>query len=293
MKILFIGTVEFSLQALTKLIEMGEEVVGVITKEQSVFNADFADLTSVCERHGIPYLFCKNINDDVAVQWMNGFQPDIAFCFGWSQIIRPHVLAIPKKGVVGFHPAYLPKNRGRHPLIWALVLGLKESATTFFMMDEGADSGDIVSQKQFDITYEDDAASLYQKMIDNALSQIEDFVPALRESRLTPTPQDHSKANLWRKRGRKDGEIDFRMNSRTIYNLVRGLTKPYVGAHLMFGEAEVKIWKVREVTMNTNNLEPGLVLEANEKSVIVKTASGAVEILEHEFKSIPEKGTYL
>ena len=78
---------------------------------------------------------------------------------------------------MGYHPASLPENRGRHPIIWALALGLKKSASTFFFMEEGADDGDILSQKEFEILYEDDAKSLYEKVTDMALNQIEDFLP--------------------------------------------------------------------------------------------------------------------
>ena len=68
-------------------------------------------------------------------------------------------------GVIGYHPAALPKNRGRHPLIWALVLGLKKTASSFFIMDERADSGDVISQEEIIINDDDDASSLYAKMI--------------------------------------------------------------------------------------------------------------------------------
>ena len=88
-------------------------------------------------------------------------------------------------GVLGFHPSELPKNRGRHPLIWALALGLKKSASTFFFMDEGIDSGEILSQKIFDILSNDDAQSLYDKMSNNALQQIEEFLPQPKKKKLS------------------------------------------------------------------------------------------------------------
>ena len=71
---------------------------------------------------------------------------------GWSRIIGKELLAVPPKGIVGYHPAALPANRGRHPIIWALALGLKETASTFFFMDNGADSGPIISQKSLIIS---------------------------------------------------------------------------------------------------------------------------------------------
>ena len=86
---------------------------------------------------------------------------------------------LPLLGVIGFHPAALPANRGRDPIIWALVLGLQETASTFFFMDEGADSGDIISQEYLIITDSDDAGILYEKITQTALKQLREFVPRL------------------------------------------------------------------------------------------------------------------
>ena len=101
-------------------------------------------------------------------------------------------------------------------------------------MDEGADSGDILSQKIISISDEDDALSLYNKVINTAKGQLEEFIPALQNNSYQRLPQDHSLANYWRKRTYKDGEIDWRMSLRNIYNLVRALTRPYVGAHFIY-----------------------------------------------------------
>jgi len=148
MKILFIGTVEFSKIALKKLIELNAQIVGVCTKEKSEFNSDFADLRPLCEKNKIPYKFTDNVNSKDNCDWIKSFNPDIIFCFGWSNLLKKNILTLAPMGVLGFHPSELPKNRGRHPLIWALVLGLKKSASTFFFMNEGIDSGEILSQKK-------------------------------------------------------------------------------------------------------------------------------------------------
>ena len=92
-------------------------------------------------------------------------------------------------------------------------------------MEEGADDGDILSQKTFSITYEDDAASVYSKMEETALNQIEEFLPKLRKELIKESDKIIHKSNNWRKRGMEDGEIDFRMSSYAIYNLVRAIDK--------------------------------------------------------------------
>ena len=293
MRAVFIGTVEFSLRSLEKLIGLNVNLVGVITKESSSFNSDFVDLKSLCISNGIPCLYVDDINSLDSIKWIKDLNPDVIFCFGWSSLIKKEILNIAPMGVVGYHPTKLPMNRGRHPLIWALALGLEESASTFFFMDEGADTGDILSQVDFEISYQDDARSIYDKVNDIALCQIEDFIPRLKQGKYSKVKQDGLRSNSWRKRNEIDGLIDFRMSSRAIYNLTRALTKPYVGAHIKYRGKNISIWKVKEVNVVKENIEPGSVLNANNKSFIVKSYDGAVEVIGHDFKILPKVGEYL
>ena len=293
MKVLLVGTVEFSLKTLEKLIDLKVDLIGVCTKEASTFNSDFADLKPLCIANKIPYLTVDDINSRDSIQWITVLNPDVIFCFGWSSLIKKEILNIAPMRVVGFHPAKLPMNRGRHPLIWALALGLKESASTFFFMDEGADSGDMLSQVDFEISYQDDARSIYNKVIDIALCQIEEFIPKLEKNNFTRIRQNNQHSNSWRKRNESDGEIDFRMSSRSIYNLTRALTKPYVGAHIKFNETNYSVWKVKESNDFQENIEPGKVLRVFDKIFVVKSYDGAIEIIEHNFKEMPKVGEYL
>ncbi len=293
MKILFIGTVEFSYKALEKLISLNANIVGVCTKEKSNFNSDFRDLTPLCEKLNISYKYIDDINSQDSIDFIKSLKPDIIFCFGWSSLIKKELLDLPKMGVVGYHPAKLPQNRGRHPLIWAMVLGLKKSASTFFFMQEGADNGDILSQKEFDILYEDNAQSLYNKVSNIALEQIEEFLPQLQNGSFQKIKQNNHLSNIWRKRSKVDGIIDFRMTSNAIYNLVRALSKPYVGAILKYKDEEVTIWKVEEIECDLQNIEYGKVLENDGKTITIKTYDKAIKIIEHEFKELPKVGEYL
>ncbi len=295
MKILYIGSVVFSECALRKLISLGADIVGVITKKESLFNADFSDLGYLAQSHGIPVMHTKDINSPQSENWIRSHSPDLVMCFGWSNLIKNNILNIAPLGVLGFHPSLLPYNRGRHPLIWALALGLEETGSTFFFMDEGADTGDILSQEKIAIKKQDDAASLYSKITDQALLQITDFYPKLESGSFTRRPQPKDVGNKWRKRGEIDGKIDFRMSSTAIYNLVRSLTKPYLGAHVEYRGEQVKIWKIEELRTEVNrNLEPGLVLDvSHDGAIAVKTQDGVVSLLVHEFKNPVIKGEYL
>ena len=293
-KILFIGTVEFSYKALSTLIENKFEIVGILSKKESNFNSDYYDLTPLAEDNNIPIIYRTKDNKDEIISFIKSLNPDIIYCFGWSHILTKSILSIPKYGVIGFHPAELPNNRGRHPIIWALFLGLKQTASTFFIMDEGADTGDIISQEKIKII-DDNAFTLYNKIINVALKQIVSFTIELemKEVFLNKIKQDKTQGNSWRKRTKQDGKIDFRMTSNAILNLVKALSSPYPGAHIEFQNQDVKIWNVRDEESNLSNFEPGKVLEIIGNDIIVKTYDGSIRILDHEFKITPTKGEYL
>ncbi len=293
MRIIFIGTVEFSLRALERLIAIGADVVGVCTLKESAFNADHADLGALCAQHGIDCLYADDINGSAALDWIGARAPDVIFCFGWSRLLKSELLALAPMGVVGFHPAALPANRGRHPLIWALVLGLEQTASTFFFMDQGADSGDILSQRPIAIDPADDASTLYAKVCACALDQISAFVPQLADASFARAPQDHALATSWRKRGMADGKIDWRMSATTIHNLVRGLTRPYVGAHFTLDGQDVKVWKAAVVRGAARNIEAGKVLGMHEGAPLVKCGEDALCLLETEPLFQPTPGRYL
>lgn len=293
MRIVFIGTVEFSLLALEHLIGAGAHISGVCTRQASPFNADFADLEPVCRQNEIPCLKVDDINSLDALNWIRERSPDVIFCFGWSYLLNGDLLALPPIGVLGYHPTALPANRGRHPIIWALALGLPKTASTFFFMDEGADSGDIVSQYEIDIAPDDDAATLYAKMTATALNQLSELVPAMQEGRHQRLKQPVQLANYWRKRGHADGQIDWRMSARAIYNLVRALTKPYVGAEFRQQGQPIKVWKVAIVDDVPSNIEPGKVLKTDNGQALVKCGEGAVLLLDASPDFIVRVGEYL
>lgn len=293
MRIVLIGSVQFSLSAFRQLCQMNANIVGVCTKKSSIFNTDHADLSVFSAEQGIPFLYVQDINAPEVITWIEALNADIIFCFGWSQILKNQLLDIAPLGVIGFHPSELPKNRGRHPLIWSLVLGLESTGSTFFFMDSGTDSGDIISQRKIIIDRDDVAESLYRKVTITALDQIKEFVPQIESGLIKREKQDPTFANIWRKRDARDGLIDWRMTAESIHNLVRGLSGPYIGAHFIHGGKEIKVWKTMILYDFPTNIEPGKVLLCSEMGPVVKCGEGAIALLSTspEFKTI--EGAYL
>ena len=219
------------------------------------------------------------------------------FCCGWSSLLPADVLSIPELGVIGFHPALLPANRGRHPIIWALALGLNETGSTFFRMVEEADAGPIINQRRVPIHVTDYAADLYTKIAAVGCEQLTEIVGHLNAAPLPLEPQNKLRASSWRKRTPRDGKIDFRMSARSIYNLVRALSRPYPGAYIETQDALGKVWRAREVYHHKplrQDDEPGKVLGNGTRGILVQCGDRSVLWLtDHEFQTLPEVGSYL
>ena len=294
MKILFIGTVKFSYFALKNIIDSGENIAGVITSEDDKLNSDFFDLVPLCKKNNIPFLLERDINSLKSFKWIKSICPDVIFCFGWSRLLKKDILNFPKLGVIGYHPSLLPKNRGRHPLIWALALGLNETGSTFFIMDEGADTGDIISQKKVKISPSDNAQTLYEKMITISKSQIKEIIYKLKKNDLNKRLQKDYSSNYWRKRKKNDGQIDWRMSANSIHNLVRALHKPYPGAIFNFNDKEYLVWETKVlVSKKYRNFEPGKIIHDKSKFPIVVCGEDAIRLIQVEPKIDLSKQEYL
>jgi len=289
MRILFVGAIKFSLSCLNAVINAGGDVIAVLTlpENRAGFHSDYAELAPTASEHGIPcFHLQKPINYPENAALIHSLRPDVVFVFGWSELVSKEILKIPPLGCIGTHPALLPKNRGRHPLIWALVEGLEQSGLTFLYLDEGPDSGDILWQSSFDITLEDDAASLYEKMKCMAVSAIGEFLPLLEKGIAPRKSQDHAQATYWRKRTESDGEIHWDKPTMAAYNLIRALTRPYVGAHTSISGRKMFIWRSRlpEQTMLSKgqSLLPGEILRCGSDGIDVRTGDGYLTLLEYE-----------
>jgi len=285
MRILFIGSANSSKFLLKKCFELKLNIVGVCTQKKSR-NDDFCDLKKYFKLNNNLSIYTKNINSYKNYLWIKNKKPDLIFCFGWSQILNKNIIKLAKKMTIGFHPSELPKNRGKHPIIWSLVLGLKRIATTFFIIkNENVDSGTIVSQKTILISKLENASSLYKKIITTSCSQLGSFIKKIENNiPLKSYLKKTKKSNYWRKRNYNDGRIDWRMSAISIYNLVRALSKPYNNAIFTYKNKEIKVLKVKIIKKKNNflinNFEPGKILKKTYNYFDVKCGEGVIRVLE-------------
>ena len=296
LRILFIGSAESSRLLLKKCINLKLDIVGVCTKKTSS-NSDFVDLKKSIKNKKINFIYTKKINSPKIVTWIKKKSPDLIFCFGWSQILKKKIIKIPKISTIGFHPTELPKNKGKHPIIWSIVLGLKKTASSFFIIkNEKPDTGHIISQKKIIISKNDNAKSLYEKVMNSALIQLEEIVEMFRKNNIKIINKK-TKSNSWRRRYYPDGKIDWRMTALSINNLIKALDKPYSYAHFNFMGGEIKILKSKLIRDKTphycEHLEPGKIISKKKSFFDVKCGSGIIRILKTNKKLNLKKINYL
>ena len=161
-------------------------------------------------------------------------------------------------------------------------------------MNEEADSGDIVSQVKVKIDGSDNAKSLYKKLSLIAREQVIEITNNLKQLDAVKVKQNNLKSNVWRKRSKKDGMIDWRMSAESIHNLVRGLSSPYPGAHFEFMQKEYKVWETQIMKLeNIQNIEPGKVLDIGEDgNPIIMCGDQCIKLLQLDPINL-NKGDYL
>ena len=294
MKIIFIGCAKSSFVLLNHCLKLNLNIIGICTKNKS-WNNDFVDLNKKFKTKKIDTIYSNNINSLKTINWFKKKKPDLIFCFGWSEILKKKIISVPRYGVIGFHPTYLPENRGRHPIIWAIVLGLKFTASTYFkVINEKPDVGPIISQKKITISKNENSFSLYNKILKSAKNQIQDVVKAITNKKKFSNKK--IKSNYWRKRTFEDGNIDWRMPAENINNLVRSLQKPYGYAHFVSKKKVIKIYKTKVLNnseYNKKKYEPGKIIKFNKSFFDVKCGIGIIRVFKTSKKINFYKVRYL
>lgn len=243
MRIVFVGAVEGSKVALEALINAGRPPVLVVTLPEDAAgrHSDFADIGSPAAKAGSAVFHTRNINSPETIAAMERARPDVTLVLGWSQICKAPFRAVARIGSIGFHPAALPRLRGRGVIPWTILLGEKFAGSTLFWLDEGTDSGPILLQEIFPVDGDETARSLYLKH----MRKIETMVPhamALIEAGNPPRiEQDASQASYCAKRTAEDGLIDWRLPASDILTLIRAVGDPYPGAFTYQNEAVLHI----------------------------------------------------
>ena len=187
-------------------------------------------LDKIAQKNDTDLLKINHINDVEVIEKIKEKEIDWLFIIGWSQIASLEVINAPKFGVIGAHPTLLPEGRGRAAIPWAIIKGLKQTGVTFFKMDAGVDTGDILAQQIIPIEERETATTLYKKVDEAHVSLFLDTLPKLISGNYFLQEQDETKATYWEGRKPEDGEITQEMSVEEVDRLVRATSHPYPGA---------------------------------------------------------------
>jgi len=230
-------------RCISELLRQGAEIVLIFTHEDSPTEEIwFESVRRLADQHGIPWV-TSDINDPENVERLRTTAPDFILSFYYRNMIRPEVLAIPRRGALNLHGSFLPKYRGRVPVNWAVINGENESGATLHYMVEKPDAGDIVDQEKIEIAFTDTAYDVFGKVTDAAVAVIARAWPLLRDGRAVRIPMNLSEGNYCGGRKPADGCIDWNRSAEQIYNLIRGVTHPYPGAFTFLEGKKIIIWK--------------------------------------------------
>lgn len=247
MKFAFVTCVQLGLACMEAIYEAGGTLDLVITLKDQLARDKSGRIyvDEFCAQHGIDVLKVRHVNDEVVLEAVADRGIDWLFIIGWSQIAGHAVLQAPRLGVLGMHPTLLPEGRGRAAIPWAILKGLSETGVTLFQLDEGVDTGPIVSQERIPLAPNETATTLYRRVADAHQALIRRVWTDLAANRLVPRPQDSSRATEWPGRTPTDGRIRAEMTAGHVDRLVRATTHPYPGAFWEEGDQIIRVWSGR------------------------------------------------
>lgn len=280
MKSIFVSFDEIGWHCLKEILELGGNVVGIFTldDERRIKMSGNRPFDDLAQKYNIPLYKIKSINDKDTLDLIRTCDSDISFVIGWSQLVKNEFISLAKYTCVGMHPTLLPRHRGRAPIPWAIIFGLRKTGVTMFHISEDADNGDIIGQVEISIEFEDDALSLYKKALQAHIKLIQDYFPFLQEGKAPRIKQDEAKASYWHKRVPKDGIIDWNASSKNLYDWIRALTEPYPGAFTFYRDKKLIIWKSMLINEKDHYRDSGTILEIDKDGLLVSTGEGIVKL---------------
>ncbi len=258
MKFGFVTCVQLGLSCLEAIYEVDGNVDLVITlnddlaanKSGRVYLDDF------CKKQAVSLFKSSHINNEEVIKVIRENDIDWLFIIGWSQIASRNVLRSVKKGVIGAHPTLLPIGRGSAAIPWAIIKGLKETGVTFFKMDEGVDTGQIIAQVVIPLSETTNATELYDAVNSAHIELMKDTFPALNRDAIKLVEQDEAKATVWPGRKPEDGRIDINGSVYDAERLIRAVTKPYPGAYIVREGQKIIVWSAEIIPIG--EIESGL-----------------------------------
>ena len=286
MRIVFMGTPDFSVPALKTLVDAGHEVAAVVTQpDRPKGRGKDVQMTPVklqALEYGIPVYQPEKVKDPAFVEILKELHPEAIVVIAFGQILSKAILDIPPYGCVNIHASLLPKYRGAAPIQWAVIDGEEESGVTIMRMDEGLDTGDMISKAVVPLDAEETGGSLFDKLSQTGAKLLVETLPSLEDGTAVFEKQPEESPTAYAGMIKKSmGNLDFGRPAAELERLIRGLN-PWPSAYTRLDGKTLKIWKaqVREEEQGQETLEPGTVWITEQQELLVKTGKGMLKITE-------------
>ena len=241
------------------------------------------DIRELTLAKGGDFLVTKNIGGEKWHQFWQDNDVDIMFTVSWRYMIPPQIYQRPRLGTYVFHDSILPEYRGFAPVVWAIINDEAYTGATLFEIDEGFDEGDVIAQERVPIGATDTIAVVMEAVTQAYLNLLEQNLFNILDQTAPRYKQDHSNATYTAKRLPIDNQIDWSASTRTIYNLIRAVTRPYPGAFTYLCGQKVQIWSACYVPNEQRYVGriPGRVVEVRSgEGSVVLTGDGSLLLRE-------------
>ena len=280
MKIVFMGTPDFAVPSLKALVEAGHDICGVFTQPDKPKNRGMklqpTPVKVYALTQNIPVFQPIKMRNGEALAILKELSPELIVVAAYGKILPVDILELPPKGCINIHSSLLPKYRGSAPINWAILNGEDETGVSIQYMAVGVDTGDVIAYSTTQISLEENAQQLYDRLARMGAELICPVVTAIEQGTAAATPQDHTQASHAPMLSKELSPIDWSKNAREIHNQVRGLY-PWPAAVAEIDGIRCKIIRTA-LTVDTTGKAAGSFVQADKKGL--KIACGNGEVLE-------------
>ena len=282
MKVIFMGTPDFSVGTLEALIEAGHEVALVVTQPDKPKGRggkmQYTPVKEVAVAHNITVYQPKRIREPECIEELRKYNADIMVVIAFGQILPKEILEMTPYGCVNVHASLLPSYRGAAPIQWAVINGEKVSGVTTMQMNEGLDTGDMLLKVEIPLDEKETGGSLHDKLAEAGARLCVETLDALKAGTVTPEKQGDSPTAYAKMLDKHMGKIDWKMSAKEIERLIRGLN-PWPSAYTRWNENDkgMKIWEA-EVAEGQTDKAAGTVVEVAKDGFFVQTGDGLLKI---------------
>ena len=297
MRIVFMGTPDFSVEALEALLAAGHEIPAVVTqpdkKKGRGEKVQFPPVKEAALKAGLPVYQPATVKDPDFINLLRKIAPDVIVVIAFGQLLPKEILTLAPFGCINVHASLLPKYRGAAPIQWAVINGEKVTGVTTMQMDEGLDTGDILMTTEVVLEEQETGGSLFEKLSVAGAALIVSTLDEIQAGTVVPVKQDSEKSSYAGMLKKELGNLDFTKSAKELERLVRGLN-PWPSAYTHLGGKTVKIWEA-EVVCDVIEAEPGTIVAVDKDSFTIRTGEGGLKIneLQLEGKKRMKTGQFL